>query len=136
VGAVTSPAATQASAPVPTRSRGIDERATILGVLPIHRFPGFRCVPVGNLSFSSLGSLITLNLVERYPAHYAGALPVCGILGGGQTTIDYSANIRLLFDFFYPGALPGDVSDPQGLTAAELGAFTRLVHWVESGVRP
>jgi poly(3-hydroxybutyrate) depolymerase len=84
----------------------------------------------------SLGSLITLNLVERYPAHYAGALPVCGILGGGQTTIDYIANIRLLFDFFYPGALPGDVSDPQGLTAAELGAFTRLVHWVESGVRP
>jgi pimeloyl-ACP methyl ester carboxylesterase len=70
----------------------------------------------------SLGSLITLNLVERFPAHYAGALPICGILGGGQTTIDYIANIRLLFDFFYPGVLPGDVSDPQGLTAEEVQA--------------
>jgi pimeloyl-ACP methyl ester carboxylesterase len=68
----------------------------------------------------SLGSLVTLNLVERFPAQYAGALPVCGILGGGQTTINYIANIRLLFDFFYPAALPGDVSDPQGLTAEEV----------------
>jgi pimeloyl-ACP methyl ester carboxylesterase len=70
----------------------------------------------------SLGSLIAVNLVEKHPELYDGVMPICGIIGGGQTTVSYIGNVRLLFDFFYPGALPGSVIDPAGLTAAEVQA--------------
>jgi pimeloyl-ACP methyl ester carboxylesterase len=68
----------------------------------------------------SLGALIATKLAETYPAHYAGVLPVCGILGGGQMTINYIGNIRLLFDFFYPGVLPGSVIDPAGASLEQV----------------
>jgi pimeloyl-ACP methyl ester carboxylesterase len=68
----------------------------------------------------SLGALIATNLVERHPQHYDGVLPICGILGGGQATINYIGNVRLLFDFFYPGVLAGSVIDPAGATLNEV----------------
>jgi pimeloyl-ACP methyl ester carboxylesterase len=68
----------------------------------------------------SLGSLIATQLVETHPGDYDGVLPVCGPLGGGQTTINYIGNVRLLFDFFYPGTLPGSVIDPAGATLGDV----------------
>lgn len=56
----------------------------------------------------SLGALITVLLAETYPGDYQGALALCGPLGGGRLETDYIANVRVLFDFFYPGVLPGD----------------------------
>jgi len=55
----------------------------------------------------SLGGLVTMALAETYPGHYDGALPMCGVLGGSLAEIDYLSNVRILFDFFYPGVLPG-----------------------------
>ena len=57
----------------------------------------------------SMGGLIALGLAERFPQHYDGALVMCGITGGSPATVDYIAHIRVLFDFFYPGVLPGDL---------------------------
>jgi len=59
----------------------------------------------------SLGGLVAVMLAERYPQHYAGVLPMCGMIGGSQAEIDYVANVRVLFDFCYPDALPGNVLD-------------------------
>jgi pimeloyl-ACP methyl ester carboxylesterase len=59
----------------------------------------------------SLGGLVAIMLAEQYPNHYAGALPMCGMIGGSQAEIDYVANVRVLFDFCYPDALPGDALD-------------------------
>ncbi len=56
----------------------------------------------------SLGALITVMLAETYPGDYQGALALCGPLGGGRQEIDYVANVRVLFDFFFPGVIPGD----------------------------
>ena len=56
----------------------------------------------------SLGALITVLLAETYPGDYQGALALCGPLGGGRLETDYIANVRVLFDFFYPGVIPGD----------------------------
>jgi pimeloyl-ACP methyl ester carboxylesterase len=56
----------------------------------------------------SLGALITVMLAENYPADYQGALALCGPLGGGRQEIDYVANVRVLFDFFFPDVIPGD----------------------------
>ena len=57
----------------------------------------------------SLGALITAFLAETHPADYRGALALCGPLGGGRVETDYIANVRVLFDFFFPGVIPGDV---------------------------
>ena len=62
----------------------------------------------------SLGGIIALKLAETYPGHYQGALLGCGVVGGTREEIEYIANVRVLFDYFYPGVLPGsllEVSD-------------------------
>ena len=64
----------------------------------------------------SLGGLVAIMLAEKHPKHYAGALVMCGMVGGSQPEIDYVANVRVLFDFFYPGVLPGNALDiPDGV---------------------
>jgi pimeloyl-ACP methyl ester carboxylesterase len=57
----------------------------------------------------SLGALDAIELVEREPESYAGVLTVAGVLGGSQAAIDYYGHIRVLFDKFYPGVLPGSL---------------------------
>jgi pimeloyl-ACP methyl ester carboxylesterase len=69
----------------------------------------------------SLGSLVVTSLAESHPEQYDGVLPVCAFLGGGQAFADYISNIRLLFNLYYPGVLPGD---PLG--SPPLGAGTML----------
>src|SRR5207245_7358536 len=39
----------------------------------------------------------------------AGTLAMCGVEGGSQLEIEYVGNARVLFDFFFPGVLPGDL---------------------------
>lgn len=56
----------------------------------------------------SLGALITVMLAEKFPGDYQGALALCGPVGGGRLEIDYVGNVRVLFDYFYPGVIPGD----------------------------
>ena len=57
---------------------------------------------------ASLGGLITIKLVEQYPTAFIGALPACSVAGGTRQQYDYLGNTRALFDFFYPGVLPGN----------------------------
>jgi dienelactone hydrolase len=77
----------------------------------------------------SLGALTTMLLVEKYATESSssisilglislgggtvrtidGALALCGPVGGGRKQTDYVGHTRALFDFFYPGAIPGDV---------------------------
>jgi hypothetical protein len=57
----------------------------------------------------SLGALIALRLVETARPWYSGALALCGPVGGGRLQTDYIGHTRVLFDFFFPGVIPGDV---------------------------
>jgi hypothetical protein len=57
---------------------------------------------------ASLGGLITIKLVEQYPGTFVGALPACAVAGGTRQQFDYMGNTRALFDFYYPGVLPGN----------------------------
>ena len=67
---------------------------------------------------ASMGGLIALRLIESWPTEFAGVLPACAMAGGLARQYDYSLNVRVLFDLFYPGVLPGTAVDvPSGLDA-------------------
>lgn len=61
------------------------------------------------LSGHSLGSIAALQLAEVYPGQYDGALVMCGFVGGTPREIDYVATARLVFDYYFPGVIPGTV---------------------------
>ena len=54
----------------------------------------------------SEGALITTMLVERYPETYAGGLALCGPLAGTSYQVAHLADVRVLFDHFYPEVFP------------------------------
>lgn len=64
----------------------------------------------------SLGGLIAVMLAERFPGQYDGALTGCGLLGGGAEELRYVADARILFDYFFPGVIPGTAFEiPAGI---------------------
>jgi pimeloyl-ACP methyl ester carboxylesterase len=65
---------------------------------------------------ASMGGLIAIRLVETWPDQFAGVLPACAVAGGLARQVDFMANVRVLFDLFYPGVLPGTAVDvPSGI---------------------
>ena len=61
------------------------------------------------LAGHSLGSIAALQLAETYPGQYDGALVMCGFVGGTTREIEDVANARLIFDYLFPGVIPGTV---------------------------
>jgi pimeloyl-ACP methyl ester carboxylesterase len=62
------------------------------------------------LGGASMGGLIAIKLAETHPEAYAGVLAACSVAGGTQRNFEYHSNVRALFDFFYPGVLPGNAA--------------------------
>lgn len=68
---------------------------------------------------ASMGGLIAIRLIESWPNEFAGVLPACAVAGGLGRQYDYVLNVRVLFDLFYPGVLPGSaVVVPPGIDVA------------------
>jgi hypothetical protein len=71
---------------------------------------------------ASEGGLVAVKSLETNPL-YSGAVAVCGPIGGFQKQIDYFGDVRVLFDYFFPGVLktgtPGEsaISIPPALQA-------------------
>ena len=57
-------------------------------------------------------------LAEAFPQQYDGALAMCGLLGGGVPEVQYLGHVRVLFDAYFPGVLPGDLLDVPTPTAS------------------
>jgi pimeloyl-ACP methyl ester carboxylesterase len=69
---------------------------------------------------ASMGGLIAIRVIETWPDQFAGVLPACAVAGGLARQYDYALNVRVLFDLFYPGVLPGTAVDvPSGIDAIE-----------------
>jgi fermentation-respiration switch protein FrsA (DUF1100 family) len=67
----------------------------------------------------SLGAAAIELLSESFPGQYDAALPMCGLLGGTIAEVQYLGDARVLFDFYFPGVLPGDVlTVPAGIPFA------------------
>jgi pimeloyl-ACP methyl ester carboxylesterase len=73
------------------------------------------------LAGASLGGIVTLEVAERYPERYDGALPVCGPVGGSLLQLAYVGHVELLFRTLYPDVFDGgavgdiDLAEPLGL---------------------
>ena len=67
----------------------------------------------------SEGALITTMLVERYPETYAGGLALCGPLAGTSYQVAHLADVRVLFDSFYPEVFPFGALDVPDDAAAQ-----------------
>lgn len=64
----------------------------------------------------SEGGLIATLAVERRPDVFDGGLAACGPIGDFQRQINYFGDFRVLFDYFFPGLMPGDPTHiPQSL---------------------
>ena len=64
----------------------------------------------------SEGGLITALGAEQYARVFDGGLAACGPIGDFGKQLDYVADFRVVFDYFFPGLIPGSpVQIPQWL---------------------
>ena len=95
---------------------GIQRTHQLKGLFTAHFSKPRRTILMGH----SLGGLVVLALAEKYPDQYDGALPMCGVVGGSKAEVNYVANGRALYDFFFssggfgnfPYQLPGNAGQP------------------------
>jgi len=65
---------------------------------------------------ASEGGLITTLAVEQFPTTFSGGLATCGPVGDFGAQINYVGDFRVVFDYFFPGLMPGTpISIPQSL---------------------
>lgn len=60
------------------------------------------------LAGASQGGIVTTLALERYPALFSGGLALCGPIGNFGLQTGAIGNFRVLFDYFFPGVLPGN----------------------------
>jgi pimeloyl-ACP methyl ester carboxylesterase len=60
---------------------------------------------------ASEGGLITTLAVEQRPDVFAGGVAACGPIGDFRKQINYLGDFRVVFDYFFPGVLPGSPVD-------------------------
>ena len=60
----------------------------------------------------SLGAAIALDLAERYPTQYDGALLMCGMVGGTMLQTQYLGHVRTLANHYFPGIPGGPLAAP------------------------
>lgn len=59
----------------------------------------------------SEGGLIAAKALEQYPGRLNGGLAACGPIGDFPKQIHYFGDVRVLFDYFFPGVLPPSAID-------------------------
>lgn len=55
---------------------------------------------------ASEGGLVTTLAIEKFPGEFSGGLALCGPIGDFQRQVNYWGDFRVVFDYFFPGALP------------------------------
>lgn len=60
----------------------------------------------------SMGGFLTMAIVEKYPESYKGGLALCGPLAQATWFMQRPFDIRVVFDYYFPGALPSPAKVP------------------------
>ncbi len=76
----------------------------------------------------SMGGLLTIMTIEQSPESYAGGLDLCGAAANSPAVFTRGFDLRVLFDYYFPGVLPDpakvpadyEVSNTLGKTIAAL----------------
>ena len=80
------------------------------------------------LTGASEGGLITTLATELYPNVFSGGLASCGPIGNFRGQVDYVADFRTVFNYFFPGLIPGNaVSIPPALLDTWPAFYTTTV---------
>ena len=62
----------------------------------------------------SEGGIVTTLAVEKHPEQFSGGLAMCGPIGDFARQINYFGDFRVVFDYFFPGVIPGSpINIPQ-----------------------
>lgn len=76
----------------------------------------------------SEGGLITALAIEQRPDVFDGGLAACGPIGDFSQQINYFGDFRVLFDYFFPGVMPGNpISIPLSLINAWPHYYTATI---------
>jgi pimeloyl-ACP methyl ester carboxylesterase len=59
------------------------------------------------LTGASEGGLVTTLAIEQRPDLFDGGLAACGPIGDFRRIVDYYGDFRVVFDYFFPGLMPG-----------------------------
>jgi len=86
---------------------GIQDTKALINVIagagiPVHKY---------FVTGASEGGLVATKALEESPVSYSGGLSVCGPIGSFQKQINYFDDVRVLFDYFFPGVLPGTATN-------------------------
>jgi len=70
-------------------------------------------VPLQNVYIvgASEGGEIAALMIEHFPDKYAGALAMCGPIGGGPYQVQYLSDFRAVFDYYFPDAFSFGITD-------------------------
>jgi pimeloyl-ACP methyl ester carboxylesterase len=81
--------------------------------------PGGHSVPLRTyITGVSEGGLVAALLAEQSPELFTSALAACGPIGSFRLQLDHIGDFRVLFDYFFPGVIPGSpVNIPQSVIA-------------------
>jgi pimeloyl-ACP methyl ester carboxylesterase len=90
--------------------QGVDDTRDLVQNVIQPQFSPKRTYLIG----ASEGGLVTALSAEQLPNVYNAAGAACGPIGSFQRQINYLGDFRVVFDYFFPGVLPGSaVSIPQ-----------------------
>jgi len=64
----------------------------------------------------SLGGIVGMELVEKFPQQYNGAFLASGVVGGTREEVKYISDTKVLFDQLYPSVHLGGLYDPIPIT--------------------
>src|SRR5262249_39894677 len=56
---------------------------------------------------ASEGGIVTALAVERFPETFSGGLAACGPVGSFRGQLGHWGDFRVVFDYFFPGVIPG-----------------------------
>lgn len=82
---------------------GVSDMASLVRLFHLIIGPTQKVYLVG----ASEGGLITALSMEKFGQLYSAGLPACGPIGSFRAQVDYFGDFRVIFDYFFPGLIPG-----------------------------
>jgi pimeloyl-ACP methyl ester carboxylesterase len=71
------------------------------------------------LAGASMGGLLAVMTIEQSPERYAGGLDLCGATTDTLSLLTPAFNLRVLFDYYFPGVLPNPAKVPADFELSE-----------------